>query len=134
MPSKPEPMSKPFDAGKLSIALARSASSRSRRGRTSWWLLAAPLVAFGLFTASRVLFRRPAVFEALVEKGHLSFDPRTVVAGVYAPAMWILNGGWVLPLTGRPETPWWTSSPAHFAPTIAHCRHPTTRRWPRRGE
>jgi len=77
----------------------REPSGFPRRGRTSWWLLAAPLVAFGLFTASRVLFRRPAVFEALVEKGHLSFDPRTVVAGVYAPAMWILNGGWVLALT-----------------------------------
>jgi hypothetical protein len=25
--------------------------------------------------------------------------PAPVIAGVYAPAMWILNNGWVLPLT-----------------------------------
>src|SRR2546426_10967947 len=32
MPAKPEPMSKPFEAGKLNMALARSASSRSKTG------------------------------------------------------------------------------------------------------
>jgi hypothetical protein len=77
----------------------RETPGSPRRGRASWWLLASPLVAFGLFSASRILVRRPVIFEALVEKGHLSLDPRTVIAGVYAPAIWILNGGWVLPLS-----------------------------------
>lgn len=77
----------------------REALGSPRRGRASPWLLAAPLAASGLLAASRILVRRPAIFEALVEKGHWSLDPRTVVAGVYAPAIWILNGAWILPLS-----------------------------------
>jgi hypothetical protein len=83
----------------LLLRETRETPGAPRRARASPWLLAVPLAAFGLFAASRTLVRRPVIFAAPVEKGHLSLDPRTVIAGVYAPAMWILNGGWVLPLT-----------------------------------
>jgi hypothetical protein len=81
------------------------------------WILAIPLVVLSLNTVAQFSRNRPPIYAALQQKGHWSFDPRTVVSGPYAPAIWILNGGWVLTLSFA------------FAPVVALLFAGARRRW-----
>jgi hypothetical protein len=66
--------------------------------RAPGWVLLIPLAVVGLMTALQLVSHRSGIFFGLEEKGRWTLDPRTIATGAYAPAIWILNGGWVLTL------------------------------------